>query len=157
MKNANNYAVDFMNNTIIVSKAFYKKATSSIENPEYTELKTLIADYPEYKIKLREIKKKEGKRTNRNLTYSNMKKYIIESSANAKADLAEFEKVQKTSCVFPSPYVYVKDWFTKKYPAYGKWLEQLAKEKEQKAKESKEQIAPIEETAENEEQEGSAA
>ncbi len=149
MKNTNNYTVDFMNKTIIVSKTFYKKAISSINNTEYTELKVLITDYPKYKIKLREIKRKEGKKTNRNLTYSNMKKYITESVTDAKADLAEFEKVQKTSCVFPSPYVYVKDWFTKKYPEYGKWLEQLSKEKEQKTKETEEQTVSIESLTKN--------
>lgn len=129
MKNANNYTIDIMSKTIILSKAFYKRATSNINNPEYKELKSIIADYPKYEMKFREIKKNPSKKTNRNLTYGNMKKYINEI---AKADLAEFEKVKNTSCVFPSPYAYVKNWFINKYPAYENGFEQLEEKEEQK-------------------------
>lgn len=146
MKNANNYTIDIMNSTIILSKAFYKRATSNVNNPEYTELKTLMTDYHDYKIQLREIKKNPSKKTNRNLTYGNMKKYINEI---AKADLDEFEKVKNTSCVFPSPYAYVKEWFINKYPAYENGLEQL--------EEKEKQTAPITKVADNTKTEGSAA
>ena len=132
MKNASNYTIDIMNSTITLTKVFYKKATSNIQSPEYAELKALMAEFPKYKIQLREIKKNPSKKTNRNLTYGNMKVYINENAGNAKADLAEFEKVKKTSCVFPSPYAYVKDWFIKKYPEYEKGLEQLEEKEEQK-------------------------
>lgn len=149
MKNAKNYNVDFMSNSIIVTKSFYKKATSNVNNPEYKELKILLADYPEYEIKLREIKKKEGKKTNRNLTYDHMKEYINENAKNVKADLAEFEKIKKTSCVFPSPYAYVKDWFISKYSEYGKWFAKL--ETQENKQETDNAISIVEET------EGSAA
>ncbi len=62
MKNANNYTIDIMNSTIILSKAFYKRATNNVNNPEYTELKTLMTDYHDYKIQLREIKRIPAKR-----------------------------------------------------------------------------------------------
>lgn len=132
MKNTNNYTIDIMKGTITLTKTFYKKATSNINNPEYKELKTLLADYPEYEMKLREIKKKEGKKTNRNLTYGKMKVYISENSENVKTDLAEFEKVKRTSCIFPSPYAYVKEWFTEKYPEYEEWFKKLEEKEEQK-------------------------
>lgn len=146
MKNANNYAIDIMSNTITLTKAFYKKATSNIQSPEYAELKALMAEFPEYKIQLREIKKNPSKKTNRNLTYGNMKKYINEI---AKEDLDEFEKVKKTSCVFPSPYAYVKNWFINKYPAYENGIEQL--------EEKEEQTAPITKVADNTKAEEEAA
>lgn len=133
MKNTNNYTIDIMNSTIILTKAFYKKATSNINNPEYKELKTLLADYPDYEMKLREIKKNAGKKTNRNLNYGNMKVYINENAENVKLDLAEFEKVKRTSCIFPSPYAYVKEWFTNKYPEYEEWFEKLNTKEEQTA------------------------
>ena len=129
MKNAN-YTIDIMGNTITLTKAFYKKATSNIKNPEYAELKALMAEFPDYTIQLREIKKNPSKKTNRNLTYGNMKIYICENAENVKVDLAEFEKVKKTSCVFPSPYAYAKNWFINKYPAYENGIEQLNTQEE---------------------------
>ena len=57
MKNTNNYTIDIMTSTITLTKTFYKKATSNINNPEYKELKTLLADYPKYEMRFRESKK----------------------------------------------------------------------------------------------------
>lgn len=118
MKNANNYSIDIMSKTITLTKAFYKKATSNIQSPEYAELKTLMAEFPEYKIQLREIKKNTGKTTYRNLTYDNMEKYIEANEKNPVAMLAEFQNVKAKSCIQSSPYAYVKKWFLEQYPDY---------------------------------------
>lgn len=118
MKNTNNYTIDIMTSTITLTKTFYKKATSNINNPEYKELKTLLADYPEYEMRFRESKKKESKKTYRNLTYGNMEKYIKASEKNPVALLSEFQTIKAKSCIQPSPYAYVKKWFLEQYPDY---------------------------------------
>lgn len=118
MKNTNNYTIDIMTSTITLTKTFYKKATSNINNPEYKELKTLLADYPKYEMRFRESKKKEGKKTYRNLTYGNMEKYIKASEENPVVLLSEFQTIKAKSCIQPSPYAYVKKWFLEQYPDY---------------------------------------
>lgn len=118
MKNANNYTVDIMSKTIILTKAFYKRATSNIKNPEYKELKSIIADYPEYEIQLREIKKKTGKKTYRNLTYENMERYIRANEKNPDIVLARFHNIKESSHIQNSRYAYVKKWFLEQYPDY---------------------------------------
>lgn len=115
-KNAN-YNIDFFTNTIILTKRFYK-AASTLNTPEYKELMQIRRDNPDFSIVLREIKKKEGKKSYRNLTYENMRIFIenYEADDAVRADsLKEFEKVMELSKVQSGPYAYVKAWFLKKY------------------------------------------
>lgn len=70
-----NYTIDFISASIVVTKKFYK-AASILNSPEYKELMQLRHDNPGFSIVLREIKKKDGKKTYRNLTYENMKTFI---------------------------------------------------------------------------------
>ena len=118
MKNANNYTIDIMNNTIILSKAFYKRATSNINNPEYKELKSIIADYPTCTIQLREIKKNPNKTSYRNLTYENMERYIRANEKNPDIVMARFHNIKESSHAQTSRYAYVKKWFLQQYPDY---------------------------------------
>ena len=85
-KNAN-YNVDFFTSTIIITKKFYK-AASVLNSPEYKEMMQLRRDNPDFTIVLREIKKKEGKKSYRNLNYENMRTFIenYETDDDARAD-----------------------------------------------------------------------
>ena len=115
-KNAN-YAIDFINANIIITKRFYK-AASTLNSPEYKELMQLRRDNPSFSIVLREIKKKEGKKSYRNLNYANMRTFIenYETNDDVRADrIKEFEKVMELSKVQSGPYAYVKNWFLKQY------------------------------------------
>ena len=114
MTKSQQYEVDFINSKIILTKKFYKAATT-LNSPEYTTLMQLRRDNPGFAVELREIKKKEGKQSYRNLTYANMRNYIITLEGEESENLKEFDKVLKLSKVQTGPYAYVKTWFLKKY------------------------------------------
>ena len=114
MTKSQQYEVDFINSKIILTKKFYKAATT-LNSPEYTTLMQLRRDNPGFAIELREIKKKEGKKSYRNLTYKNMEEYIITLEGEESETLKEFTNVLKLSKVQAGPYAYVKTWFLKKY------------------------------------------
>ena len=117
MNKNSNYFIDQLNSTIILTKRFYK-AASVLNSPEYKELMQARRDNPDFTIVLREIKKKEGKKSYRNLTYGNMRTFIenYETDDGVRADrIKEFEKVKDLSKVQSGPYAYVKTWFLKMY------------------------------------------
>lgn len=113
MTKTQQYEVDFINSKIVLTKKFYKAATI-LNTPEYTTLMQLRRDNPGFAIELREIKKKEGKKSYRNLTYKNMEEYIITLEGEESENLKEFNNVLKLSKVQADPYAYVKTWFLKK-------------------------------------------
>ena len=116
IKNAN-YSIDFFTSTIIITKKFYK-AASVLNSPEYKEMMQFRRDNPDFTIVLREIKKKEGKKSYRNLNYKNMRTFIenYETDDTVRADcIKEFEKVMELSKVQSGPYAYVKTWFLNNY------------------------------------------
>ena len=114
MTKTQQYEVDFINSKIILTKKFYKAATT-LNTPEYNTLLQLRTQNPGYEIVLKEIKKKEGKKSYRNLTYKNMEEYIITLEGEESENLKEFNNVLKLSKVQAGPYAYVKTWFLKKY------------------------------------------
>lgn len=114
MTKSQQYEVDFINSKIVLTKKFYKAATI-LNSPEYTTLMQLRRDNPGFAVELREIKKKEGKKSYRNLTYDNMRNYILTREGEESETLKEFDNVLKLSKVQAGPYAYVKTWFLKKY------------------------------------------
>ena len=114
MTKSQQYEVDFINSKIILTKKFYKAATT-LNSPEYTTLMQLRRDNPGFAVELREIKKKEGKKSYRNLTYEHMEAYIITRDGKGSEAHKEFAQVKKLSQVQAGPYAYVKSWFLKKY------------------------------------------
>ena len=114
MTKSQQYEVDFINSKIILTKKFYKAATT-LNSPEYTTLMQLRRDNPGFAVELREIKKKEGKQSYRNLTYKHMEEYIIALEGEKSETLKEYEKVKQLSKVQAGPYAYVKTWFLNKY------------------------------------------
>ena len=106
------YEVDFINNKIILTKKFYK-AASILNSSEYNIMIQLRTQNPGFEIVLKEIKKKEGKKSYRNLTYANMREYII--TREKSETVAEFDRVMALSKIQAGPYAYVKTWFLKKY------------------------------------------
>lgn len=114
MTKTQQYEVDFINSKIILTKKFYKAATI-LNTPEYTTLMQLRRDNPGFAIELRSIKKKEGKKSYRNLTYKHMEAYIVTLEGKESENLKEFNNVLKLSKVQAGPYAYVKTWFLGKY------------------------------------------
>ena len=70
------YRPDFDTQSIILTKKFAKSA-SVVGSKDYNTLCRLRRDYPDYKVVVREIAKKEGKKnTHKNLTYLNNLIYL---------------------------------------------------------------------------------
>ena len=119
------YEVDFINSKIILTKKFYKSA-GILNSPEYNTLLQLRAQNPGFEIVLKEIAKKEGKKSYRHLTYANMREYIVTREGEKSETVAEFDRVMSLSKVQTGPYAYVKAWFLKKYPDYADAIEETA-------------------------------
>lgn len=113
-----NYSINYENSKIIVTKAFLKEA--GIYNSEaYNTLKAIRADFPDFKVEQKEIKKNSSKRTYGKLTYDRMKEYIqLVDGENAEM-LKEFDKITKTAQFKSSPYAFTKKWFFEQYPNFA--------------------------------------
>jgi len=114
MKMNKGYEIDFVNEQIVVSKAFLK-AASTLGTPEYKALQELRQENPGFPFVQREITKREGKKSYRNLNYKNMREYIIAREGEKSAVLDEFDMVRALSKVQAGPYAYVKAWFLNRY------------------------------------------
>lgn len=115
MKNSNRYEINYIENTITVTKKFLKEA-GVIGSTAYTELAQVRRDYPDFQIVQREITKKQGKKSYRKLTYEHMADFIsVQEEENAPAVLAEFERVKLLSKVQAGQYAFVKTWFLNRY------------------------------------------
>ena len=115
MKNSNRYEINYIENTITVTKKFLKEA-GVIGSAAYTELAQVRRDYPDFQIVQREITKKQGKKSYRKLTYEHMADFIsVQEEENAPAVLAEFERVKLLSKVQAGQYAFVKTWFLNRY------------------------------------------
>lgn len=117
MKHGFGYEIDFVNQKIILTKSFAAKA-GTIESAEYTMLLEVRKNFPEFKIELREIAKKAGKKTYAKLTYDNMRMYITTVFGKNSDQLKELENVIKVSKSLSGKYAYVKSWFLEKFPHY---------------------------------------
>ena len=109
-----NYNIDFTTKTIELTKRFAKNA-GVLDTPEYKELLAIRHDYPDFQIAIREIKRKAGKKTYKNLTIEAMRAFITEWEGEESEALTTFEKVVAISKVQAGPYAYVKAWFIKNY------------------------------------------
>ena len=108
------YEINHFQAKVILTKQF-AKAASTLNTPEYMTLLELRRNHPDYTFELREIRKKEGKKSYRNLTYEHMEAYIITRDGKDSEAHKEFNQVKKLSQVQAGPYAYVKSWFLKKY------------------------------------------
>lgn len=115
MKN-NTYKIDFVNNTLTMSKAF-EEALNNPASEEYKLFLQLRADFPGLTIirKTRHASKKAS--PNKNLTYKHMEQYMSVFQ-NADELLAQFKVVRECSQGQSNPYMYVLDWFKTQFPKY---------------------------------------
>ncbi len=115
MKKTAGYEINYIKNTITVTKKFLKEA-GIIGSSAYKELAQVRKDLPDFQIVQREITKKQGKKTYGKLTYEVMKDFIaVKEEGNATVVLAEFERVQALSKVQAGSYAFVKTWFLNRY------------------------------------------
>ena len=105
-----------------VSKKFAKNA-KVFGSEEYLMWKEYRKDFPKAIMVVKEIKKNPDKKTNRNMTYENMKIYISEH-ANKDVMLNEFARQLKISKIKKNPYRYVLSWFDKFYPSAREYFKE---------------------------------
>ena len=110
----NHMKIDYQKKTIIVSKAFYKKAQRA-GSAEYQMMMDAVAKVPDFNIDF----KTSNKQTYRNLSYENMEGYIKSTDREDMEQLlVEFGRVKEQSKIQPGQYAYVKKWFLSVFPSY---------------------------------------
>lgn len=105
-------SVNAINSSIVVSKAFYKKACAYGTN-EYTLLHKAMRENPAYQVVIAEVKKL----TYSKLTFDRMQDYIM-TQPNSKKMLVEFEAAKKAAKSKSALYLLAKRWFLEHYPEY---------------------------------------
>ena len=111
-----------------VTKAFQKKAVI-FGTAEFKLWREYVAMFPGAQMVVKSIKKNENKRTNKNLTYKNIRDFLALQD-NGNALLMEFERELKLSKIQESPYRAVLAWFKKKFPNYDEYKD-FFKDKEE--------------------------
>ncbi|MBE6701668.1 MAG: hypothetical protein E7582_07275 [Ruminococcaceae bacterium] len=96
-----------------VTKAFAKKAVI-FGTEEYKLWREFKQDFPEAEMVTKSIKRNPNKKTNRNMTYDRMTKFI-DAQKNSEELMSEFEHQKKIAQIAPSPYHAIVAWFIKKF------------------------------------------
>lgn len=109
-----NYKMDFITNTLTITKDFEKKAMN-VNSVEYQTLKQLRMDFPSLRI----VKKSAPKRKSSlaRPTYDKMVKFLS-CQANSAVLLKEFTEVREYSKAHENPYQFVREWFFANFPNY---------------------------------------
>ena len=117
----------------IVSKTFLKRA-DIFGTDEYDAVQKFYEVHQNVIIKVKTIKKNPDKETYKNLTYDNMKEYIL-TVDNSEKLLKDFETEKKRANVQTNPYRHVLAWFLenfKGYDNYKKFFEEKEKQRQEK-------------------------
>ena len=108
--------IDFITNKIVVTKRFYENAIIPATE-ENERLRTVLCDYPNMKVSVRESSRKSKPNAYKGLTYRYMRKFI---SLMDKENLPNFENVV---LIYEGLYTEnakviakVRDWFLETYP-----------------------------------------
>lgn len=120
-----------------VTKAFAKKAMI-FGTEEFKLWREYLAYYPEAQMFTKHIKRNPNKKTTtKNMTYENMKLYILHQDDKKKAEkeFGEFVKEIQRSKVKANPYRAVLAWFIQKYGYVNDYMDFFAAQKEDEEKE----------------------
>lgn len=109
-----NYKMDFITNTLTITKDFERKAMN-INSVEYQTLKQLKADFPSLRI-VKKVSPKRKKSLARP-TYDKMIKFLS-CQTNFTILFKEFTEVKEYSKAQENPYQFVREWFFRSFPNY---------------------------------------
>ena len=124
-----------------VTKAFQKKAVI-FGTAEFKLWREYVAMFPNATMVTKEIKKKDDKRTYKNLTYKNIRDFLALQD-NGNALLMEFERELKLAKIQESPYRAVLAWFYKKFPNYDEYKDFFKDKKESESNSEKSTPATV--------------
>ena len=119
-RNVEHCKVDFDKKVIIITKEFAKRA-SIIDTPEFNRLSDLCRAYPHLKVITRTAKKSTTRPSMKGLTKDFMEKHI---KTLHNADWSLYERQKEISEAFKCPHMYMRKWFTKRYPAWSEYVVQ---------------------------------
>ena len=109
-----------------VTKAFQKEACI-FGTEEFKLWSEYLAIFPKAKMITKSIKKNPNRKTNRNLTYQNMEKFLG-TLPEAEELLTQFKVIKTRSCTQNYPYRFVLEWFEEKvsgYESYGSFIQEV--------------------------------
>ena len=112
------YKINFTTNTITISKSF-ALAASDPSKPEFETLSKLQAAYPGMRIVHKTHRSPSKANANKGLTYERMEGYInLHENADKLHD--KYNAVKEIAATQKSPYKFIRNWFMKQFPDYGK-------------------------------------
>ena len=117
-RNVEHCKVDFDKKVIIITKEFAKRA-SIIDTPEFNRLSDLCRGYPNFKVITRTAKKSTTRPSMKGLTKEFMETHIKKLHS---ADWAIYQRQQQISEAFKCPYMYMRKWFTNRYPNWSEYV-----------------------------------
>ncbi len=113
-----------------VTKAFQKQARI-FGTEEFKLWREYLVIFPNAKMITKSIKKNPDRKTNRNLTYKNMEKFLS-TLPDAENLLKQFKVIKTRSCSQNCPYRFVLEWFEEKvsgYESYGSFIQEVEEER----------------------------
>ena len=111
-KQKNGYQINFVTNTVTVTRKFLEDA-SLIGTDAFNIMLQLR------QMNLTIVVKAPAKKKNKALTYAKMQKFIS-CLDEAEKYQAMFDAIREESKGMPTPYQYVVSWFKATFPKYGK-------------------------------------
>ncbi|MCH5198007.1 MAG: hypothetical protein J1E34_03775 [Oscillospiraceae bacterium] len=115
----NTLKINFAERKIVMDREFSTRATNPF-SPEYLKLQAVRADYPNFTVVRKTIKKNPHKETYKGLSYQYMEDYITthEPRETRKAVLEEFYEKRLISQCHSQAFRYpvIKQWFLARYP-----------------------------------------
>lgn len=112
------YKINFTANTITIIKSF-AEAASDPTSAECESLSKLQAAYPGLRIVHKTHRSPSKANANKGLTYDRMERYI-NLHENADKLLGKYNAVKEIAATQKSPYKFIRNWFMKQFPDYGK-------------------------------------
>lgn len=113
--NMNSYKIDFINNTMTITKTF-ERAANNPYSEEYKLVQKIRADFPTMQLVRKASPAAKGPNPYKGLTYAAMERYILREGSPKL--ISEFEMVRASSRFESNPYFLVRDWFVQRFPEY---------------------------------------
>lgn len=113
--NANTYKVDFISNTMTITKSF-ERAANNPYSEEYKLVQKIRADFPTMQLVRKASTAVKRPNPFKGLTYAAIEQYI--RSAGTDDLMREYEMVRERSMIAPNPYLLVRNWFILHFPEY---------------------------------------
>ena len=118
LQSTNGYSFDYVTNTLMVTKAFLRKAQEDQNSSEYRTIAKFKRDFRDVSIITRPTPKR--KNTSARLTYDKMVKYLS-CQPDSERLLLMFNQVREESKSKSASYQFVRQWFLQNFPEYFRY------------------------------------